>query len=116
MWPDGTLHWLHSRGEFFYGANGEAERMLGVSTDITERKSADQALRRSEAELREAQRLAKVGSWQWNPETDEVTWSEELYRIAGRDPEPAVSYEEQSTLFTAESWERLRQCGGGSVT
>ncbi len=109
IWPDGTLHWLHSRGEFFYGAQGEAERMLGVSMDITERKSADQALRRSEAELREAQRLANVGSWYWNPEIDEVIWSEELYRIAGREPNlPAIPYKEHPTLYSAESWERLR--------
>jgi PAS domain S-box-containing protein len=57
----------------------------------------------------EAQRLAGVGSWQWNPETDTVIWSDELFRIAGRDPNlPAVTYKDHSKLYTAESWERLR--------
>ena len=51
-----------------------------------ERRKAEGALHRREEELREAQRLARVGSWWWDPRTDKVTWSEELYRIVGRDP------------------------------
>ena len=63
-----------------------------------------------EFELKEAQRLAGVGSWQWDPDGDTVVWSEELYRLAGRDPSlPAVTYGEHSQLYTPESWERLRQ-------
>jgi PAS domain S-box-containing protein len=72
-------------------------------------KLAEESARRIAAELAEAQRLAKLGSWQWFPETDTVTWSEELYRIVGLDPKlPAVPYKEHPKLFTAESWERLR--------
>jgi signal transduction histidine kinase len=68
-----------------------------------------ESLQRKEMELREAQRLAGVGSWQWHAATDTVVWSEELYRIAGRDPGlPAVSYEEHSQLYVRESWNRLR--------
>jgi hypothetical protein len=56
-------------------------------------------------ELKEAQRLAGVGSWQWDRGTDTVVWSEELYRIAGRDPSlPAVSYKEHGQLYTRETW------------
>ncbi len=110
VWPDGTLRWLRSQGRFFYAPDGEPERMLGISKDITKRKQVEQALRQSEAELMEAQRLANVGSWRWDLSTDRVTWSEELYRIAGLDPGlPAVSYKEHSKLHTAESWDRLRR-------
>ena len=49
--------------------------------DITERKRAEEALRRSEADLAEAQRMAKLGSWSFNVATNEVRWSEELYRV-----------------------------------
>jgi PAS domain S-box-containing protein len=74
------------------------------------RERAEEALRRRDAEFAEAQRLARVGSWLWYPETDTVTWSEELYRIAGLDPNlPAVSYKEHPKLYTAESWEHLRR-------
>lgn len=76
---------------------------------VEERKWAQLALNREKVLLAEAQRLAKLGSWQWNPQTDTVVWSEELYRIAGLEPnQPAVSYQEHSKLYTPESWERLR--------
>jgi PAS domain S-box-containing protein len=68
-----------------------------------------ESLQRKETELREAQRLAGVGSWQWELDTDTVVWSEELYRIAGRDPAlPAMTYREHGQLYTGESWDRLR--------
>jgi PAS domain S-box-containing protein len=83
---------------------------VNVVRDITERKRSDEALRRKDAELTEAQRIAEVGSWQWDPETDTVIWSHELYRIAGRDPGlPAVSFAEHSSIYTPESWKRLRE-------
>ena len=58
-----------------------------------------ESLQRTQMEFREAQRLAGVGSWQWDPDTDTVVWSEELYRITGRDPSlPAVNYKEHGRL------------------
>ena len=109
VWPNGTVRWVAAKGQFHYSPGGEPERMLGMTVDITERKNAEESLVRKEVELKEAQRLAGVGSWQWDPATDTVVWSEELYRIAGRDPSlPAVTYEEHSQLYTRESWDRLR--------
>lgn len=84
--------------------------MIGMVADITDRKLSEEALRQKEAELSEAQRLAQLGSWAWDPVNDIVAWSRELYRIVGRDPSlPAVSYREHAMLLTADSWERL-QC------
>jgi PAS domain S-box-containing protein len=54
--------------------------------DLTERKRAEQALRKSEAYLAEAQQLAHLGSWAWSPDTDLSYWSEECYRVLGFDP------------------------------
>jgi len=110
VWPDKSVHWLRSAGRFFYTAYGVPERMMGVLRDVTVRKLALEAVRLREAELREAQRLAGLGNWKWDVETDTVTWSEELYRIAGRDPNlPPPSFNEHQQLYTAESWERLQR-------
>jgi PAS domain S-box-containing protein len=107
--PNGTVRWVAAKGQFYYSAAGDPERMLGIVVDITDRKDTEEALRRKEAELADAQRLAGVGSWQWDPETDTVVWSRELYRMAGRDPSlPALSYKEHSQLYTRETWDRLQ--------
>jgi PAS domain S-box-containing protein len=109
VWPDGTVRWIAASGKFSYSPEGEPERMLGMAQGITELKLAEQALREREVDLTEAQRLANVGSWQWDVQADKVTWSEQLYRIAGIDPSlPAVSYKGHETLYTTESWLRLR--------
>lgn len=42
VWRDGTTHWLRARGRYYYSANGQPERMLGISIDITERKQAEE--------------------------------------------------------------------------
>jgi PAS domain S-box-containing protein len=77
---------------------------------VEERKQAEHALRKREAELNEAQRLAQVGSWQWDPNTSFATWSQQLYRIASRYPHLlALDYQEQGQLHAPESWKRLRR-------
>jgi PAS domain S-box-containing protein len=65
----------------------------GYLRDITERKRAEQELRRSEAFLAEAQHLSRIGSFSWRVATDEITWSEQLYRIFQIEPDAEVSFE-----------------------
>jgi PAS domain S-box-containing protein len=73
-----------------------------------ERRQAEASLHRSEQELREAQRLARVGSWWWDPATDTVAWSEGLYRIVGRDPRtPPLGFSAHAGFYTAKSFARL---------
>ncbi len=67
------------------------------------------ARKRADAGLREAQRLAEVGSWEWMAETDRVTWSEELYHIFGRDPSlPPPCNQEHAQTFFPEGRVRLQ--------
>ena len=61
----------------------ECKRGVAFVVDLTERKQAEEALRRSEAYLAEAQRLSKTGSWAWSPDTGFRYWSEECYRVLG---------------------------------
>ena len=60
---------------------GDLREMVGTVIDITEHKHAEEAIRRSEAYLAEAQRLSHTGSFGWRPDTGEIVWSDETYRI-----------------------------------
>jgi signal transduction histidine kinase len=83
---------------------------VAVFKDITDRKRAEEALRKSQEQLREAHRLARMGVWNWVAETDTVLWTEELYRIAGLDPMlPAPTYAEHPNIYAPESWDLLKE-------
>ena len=60
--------------------------LASLAIDLVERKKAEEALRQSEKELKEAQQIARLGSWKYNPGSEELRWSEELYRIFSMDP------------------------------
>jgi PAS domain S-box-containing protein len=77
--------------------------------DLAERRRAEDALRRREAELREAQRVANVGSWEWMIETGTIAWSEELYKIAGREHQKdPPSLAKMPQRLTPQSWLHLK--------
>ncbi len=61
--------------------------ICAIARDITARKHTEEALRIREAQLRAAQALGKMGSWEWDVSSNEVTWSDEMYRISGREPQ-----------------------------
>jgi len=87
---------------------GKPLYFLSMIVDVDDRRHAQEALQDSEKSLREAQRLARIGNWQWTVATDTVKWSEELFHIDGRDPDlPAPSFAEMSSCYTPESWQRL---------
>ncbi|MEG3617969.1 PAS domain S-box protein [Magnetovibrio sp. PR-2] len=64
----------------------DRKMFLGITRDITDRKQAEEELRRSEEDLKSAQRIAKIGGWSWNLETNDIYWTEELFNILGRSP------------------------------
>jgi PAS domain S-box-containing protein len=59
------------------------QRIAERTHELEERKRAEAALRKSEASLREAQRIARLGNWEWNVITNELHWSDEVYSIFG---------------------------------
>jgi PAS domain S-box-containing protein len=77
---------------------------------VEEQKRAQKALIDEHRKLTEAQSLAQLGNWRWDRHTGAVTWSLELYRIAGIDPKvPPPNFKEMPRFYTAESWERLQR-------
>ncbi len=71
---------------------GHVEACIFANTDITEYKRVAIALRQRERDLSNAQRLARLGSWDYNAQTRTVTWSDETYRIFGLDPAQPLTY------------------------
>ena len=108
--PDGEVRWIEGSAEFQYAEDGRPLRMVGVNVDVTERRRAEEALQRSEALLRQAERIAHIGSWEWDLETGALRWSEELYRIYGLDSSAGeVTYERFLACVPLEDQETIRR-------
>ncbi|MBW4693771.1 MAG: PAS domain S-box protein [Lyngbya sp. HA4199-MV5] len=91
---DGTLRWIsgYVTARWDEALQGWIATVVDVDVSNTmrleaERKQAEAALRRSEATLREAQRVAHIGSWEFDVIANTTRWSEELFQIHGLDPE-----------------------------
>jgi len=101
--PNGEIRWVRAEVSLIYDEQGAPLRFVGIAEDMTTAKYLDEVrqqaeadLRKSEARLRKAQRVAHVGSWEFDPVTEAVWWSEELFHIFGLDPTgPVPSYREQ---------------------
>ncbi len=87
--------YLASRIVAELGPDGQVESLLGVVSDVTARRQAEDALRASEERLARGQRAARMGTWDWNVLTGAAFWTEEAWRIFGHTPRPdLVSYEQ----------------------
>src|SRR6266436_3865937 len=84
--PDGTVKYIHTVGHPVLNASGDLTEFVGSATDVTERRRVEEALRRSEGYLAQAQSLTQSGSWAWNVRTGTRFWSQETFRIFGCDP------------------------------
>jgi PAS domain S-box-containing protein len=85
--PDGSPRWIAMTGRPEYDVAETAIRMIGVALDITERKRAEEEMARRQAQLAEAQRIARLGSYHWDIATNRVDRSEELCNIFGLRPD-----------------------------
>jgi PAS domain S-box-containing protein len=88
---DGEYRWFLFRAVPLRDEQGNIVKWYGSSTDIEDRKRAEEELRRSEAKLVEAQRVSQTGSFVWNVSTGERVGSKEYYRILGyQEPHPVT--------------------------
>jgi PAS domain S-box-containing protein len=81
----GEVRHIESHASTIREQNGRVRLVIAVARDITERKSAEDALRARELQLREAQAIADIGSWEWQPAAGKLAWSDHMYRICGVD-------------------------------
>lgn len=89
---DGEHRWHIVRQLPIRNTAGQIESWVGTCTDIDDLTRAENALRETQARLREAQRIAGLGSWNWEPQTDKVAWSDaefELFGVNQQDIQPS---------------------------
>jgi PAS domain S-box-containing protein len=84
--PNGTVKHLETIGQPAFSASGKLVEIVATQTDVTDRKRAEDALRRSEAYLAEAQQLSVTGSFGWSISDNLIVWSQETYHILEIDP------------------------------
>jgi len=98
--PEGTVRHIHALAHPVLNSAGELIEVVGTDIDVTARKQAEEALRRNQAYLAEAQKLSHTGSFAYNPKTGKTLyWSEELFRIFGLDPQRGTPDPEDSRLI-----------------
>jgi PAS domain S-box-containing protein len=95
---DGSEQWIRWEIQPWHGSDGEIGGITLFSEEITQQKKSEHALRESEARLRLAQQVARVGTFEWNIQTGVNTWTPELEAMYGLKP---VSSPE------AKDWESL---------
>jgi len=81
--PDGSCHWLMSRAKPLLDDNGQATKYFGTVIDITERKHIELELSESKTRYSFALEAASAGIWEWDVKTDELSWSEQVWRLYG---------------------------------
>jgi PAS domain S-box-containing protein len=84
---DGVYRDFLARGVPVFNDDGNVREWIGTCIDITERKKAEVTLRESEQRLNRAQEIAHLGSWELDLVNNRLTWSDEVYRIFGLQPQ-----------------------------
>lgn len=109
--------WVRVRGKPITDEAGTVVRAAGFVTEITEQKEMQQRLRERTERLEEAQRVAGVGSWEWDAVSDTVVWSDETYRIFGWDLDemPQPTFEDWIEAVHPADRERAQEAVGEAI-
>jgi PAS domain S-box-containing protein len=98
-------HWT---GALLKNAHGEPIGITGVGRDVSGKKLVEEELKQQQRHLVDAQGLAHLGSWNWEVDTGEVKWSDELFRIFGYEPGAiAITYDRFMTSLHPDDQARV---------
>ncbi|MEI6089929.1 MAG: PAS domain-containing protein [bacterium] len=81
LWPDQSIHWISCRGKVFRDSAGQPCQLSGTVMDITERKQAEEKIKKSEAQLANALDIAKLGPWEYDVPSNTFTFNDHFYTI-----------------------------------
>ncbi len=107
--PSGKLKYLHVKGDVSYGANNLAVGLYGTVQDVTERQLLFEKLQESDLLFKQAQELSHIGNWSWDLVSGKITWSDELYRIYGRQLGSEITFDKIMVLNHPEDHENIKQ-------
>jgi PAS domain S-box-containing protein len=105
---DGYLRWLSQVGRFEYDRVGQPLRMTGIIRDITAYKRTELALKQSQDRMTLALDGARMGIFDWNLQTQQVTWNDRHFRLLGYVPRPLATYADWENRVHPEDLARVR--------
>jgi PAS domain S-box-containing protein len=108
---NGEARDIHMEAETIMDVQGTPVSMSGTVQDVTELRRTEAALSDSEASLRHAQRIARIGNWDRDLALDELYWSDEMYHLFGfdRDTAPAPSIDMFMERVHPDDRKRMRR-------
>jgi len=113
--PDGSVTYNRWECRPWYRVNGEIGGIITYTEVTTERKKAENALKETNNKLVQAQRVAKIGSWENSLVTNDLQWSEEMYHILGFPPNTSINLKEAARIFPPEEIVRFQQAVSNAI-
>lgn len=104
--------WLNTRlSPYTYDKTGKVTEIIGYSTDITYRKQMEEKLRRSEELLKRTEELTGVGGWEFDLAEQKMTWTDEVFRIYGLEPNEHDPNDigQDIAFYSAEEQKKIEQ-------
>ena len=107
---NGTIKTIHAKGEALLDKKGIPYKLVGTAQDATERQVLLESLQRSDALYKQAQAIAHIGTWTYYFSDHTMTWSDELFRIYGLEPQTIeITRESFLNLVHPEDRQRIKE-------
>ncbi|MCW7753269.1 PAS domain S-box protein [Desulfobotulus sp. H1] len=105
----GERVWVRTTGEAIRDTHGKIIRVQGAFQDISEHKKTENELSSQALLLREMGSIARIGGWEFDPDTGKGSWTHEVARIHDLDPEETTFLEKGLSFYTEQSRQRIEK-------